>query len=126
MAQPDVDGALVGGASLDAEDFARIVNYRLYGADNELVEEVEADGANTENTRIHHADFLDCIRNGGRPQADIEVGHRGATVCHLGNIASRLKRTLVFDGDSETFDGDDEANALLARTYRDGHWASLA
>ena len=27
MKQPDVDGALVGGASLDAETFARIVNY---------------------------------------------------------------------------------------------------
>ena len=25
MAQPDIDGALVGGASLDAEEFARIV-----------------------------------------------------------------------------------------------------
>ena len=29
MAQPDIDGALVGGASLDADDFARIVNYRI-------------------------------------------------------------------------------------------------
>ena len=29
MAQPDIDGALVGGASLDADDFARIVGYRL-------------------------------------------------------------------------------------------------
>ena len=28
MAQPDVDGALVGGASLEAESFAKIVNYR--------------------------------------------------------------------------------------------------
>jgi triosephosphate isomerase len=28
MAQPDVDGALVGGASLDAEDFVRICRYR--------------------------------------------------------------------------------------------------
>jgi triosephosphate isomerase len=27
MAQPDIDGALVGGASLDVEGFARIVNY---------------------------------------------------------------------------------------------------
>lgn len=27
MAQPDVDGALVGGASLDPETFARIVRY---------------------------------------------------------------------------------------------------
>ena len=32
MAQPDIDGALVGGASLDADDFSRIVNYRLYQA----------------------------------------------------------------------------------------------
>jgi triosephosphate isomerase len=29
MAMPDIDGALVGGASLDADEFARIVNYRL-------------------------------------------------------------------------------------------------
>ena len=29
MAQPDIDGALVGGASLEADDFARIVQYRL-------------------------------------------------------------------------------------------------
>lgn len=28
MAQPEIDGALVGGASLEAADFARIVNYK--------------------------------------------------------------------------------------------------
>jgi len=28
MAQPEIDGALVGGASLQAKDFARIVNYQ--------------------------------------------------------------------------------------------------
>ena len=30
MAQPDIDGALVGGASLDAEDFAGIVQFRQH------------------------------------------------------------------------------------------------
>ncbi|MFV2039701.1 MAG: triose-phosphate isomerase [Acidimicrobiales bacterium] len=30
MAQPDIDGALVGGASLEAASFARIVGYRLH------------------------------------------------------------------------------------------------
>ncbi len=30
MAQPDIDGALVGGASLDPEEFSRIVQYRLH------------------------------------------------------------------------------------------------
>jgi len=29
MAQPDIDGALVGGASLDVDGFARIVNYEV-------------------------------------------------------------------------------------------------
>ena len=28
MAHPEIDGALVGGASLDAEEFALIVKYR--------------------------------------------------------------------------------------------------
>ena len=32
MAQPDVDGALVGGASIDAEEFAAIVRYRASSA----------------------------------------------------------------------------------------------
>ena len=29
--QPDIDGALVGGASLDPDEFARIIAYRLVG-----------------------------------------------------------------------------------------------
>ena len=32
MAQPDVDGALVGGASLDADEFVAIVRFRLHPA----------------------------------------------------------------------------------------------
>jgi triosephosphate isomerase len=29
MAQPDIDGALVGGASLEADSFARIVSFQV-------------------------------------------------------------------------------------------------
>jgi len=32
MAQPDIDGALVGGASLDPDEFARIIKYRLHAS----------------------------------------------------------------------------------------------
>jgi hypothetical protein len=42
---------------------------------------------------------------------------------HLGNIACRLGRTLRFDTAAERIVGDDEANRLLSRAYRDGHWA---
>ena len=34
MAQPDIDGALVGGASLDPDEFVGIVRYRLHPAES--------------------------------------------------------------------------------------------
>jgi hypothetical protein len=52
------------------------------------------------------------------PVADVEIGHRSATVCHLGNIARWLGRKLQWDPASETFPGDDEANRLLDRPRR--------
>ncbi|HUG90353.1 MAG TPA: Gfo/Idh/MocA family oxidoreductase [Planctomycetaceae bacterium] len=71
----------------------------------------------------HHVDFLEAIRNDRRPRADIETGHLSSSLCHLGNIATRLGRTLEFDPGKEQILGDDEANGLLTRQYREGHWA---
>ena len=36
--------------------------------------------------RWHMQDWLDCIRSRKRPVADVEIGHRSVTVCHLANI----------------------------------------
>lgn len=72
----------------------------------------------------HHTDFLECIRSGGTPRADIEINHLSSTLCHLGNIAARVGRTLRFDPAREQIVGDDEAAQLLRRTYREGHWAA--
>jgi predicted dehydrogenase len=67
--------------------------------------------------------WLDCIRDGGTPNASIEIAHRTASAAHLGNIALRLGRSLKFDPASETIAGDSEATAMLGRKYRaDGHW----
>jgi len=71
----------------------------------------------------HHRNFLDCIKSGARPTADIEVGHLSATLCHLGNIATRARRTLHFDPQTEQIAGEDELAKLTRRTYREGHWA---
>jgi predicted dehydrogenase len=71
----------------------------------------------------HHANFLECIRSDRRPHGDIEIGHLSACLCHLGNIACRVARNLRFDPKSEQILDDDGANALLRRTYREGHWA---
>jgi predicted dehydrogenase len=71
----------------------------------------------------HHQNFIDCVRSGGRPRADIEEGHLSASLAHLGNIACRTSRTLKLDPASETIVGDNEAAKMIRRTYRDGHWA---
>jgi predicted dehydrogenase len=68
----------------------------------------------------HYRNFLDCVKDGKRPNADIEEGHKSTRLCHLGNIALRVGRVLHFDDKTETLKGDPEANKLLGRTYRKG------
>ncbi|MBE3069556.1 MAG: Gfo/Idh/MocA family oxidoreductase [Planctomycetes bacterium] len=66
-------------------------------------------------------DFLHCVRTRERPFRDIELGHRTATHCHLGNIAYWLKRPLKWDPVKEEIVGDPEAARWLDRPKR-GTW----
>jgi predicted dehydrogenase len=77
-----------------------------------------SDKATEEFQKTHFRNFLDCIRDGKRPNADIEEGHKSTRLCHLGNIAQRVGRRLTFDATTETLRGDAAANQLLGRTYR--------
>lgn len=64
----------------------------------------------------HVQNFIDCIKSREKPACDIEtVGHPASVLCHSGNIAARLGRELEFDAKTESFVGDDEANALRTR-----------
>ncbi|AGA25325.1 Gfo/Idh/MocA family protein [Singulisphaera acidiphila] len=72
----------------------------------------------------HSQDFVNAIREGRRPTAEIGVGFISTALCHLGNISTRVGRTLHIDPASEQIVGDDEAARLLQRSYRDGHWAT--
>jgi predicted dehydrogenase len=69
----------------------------------------------------HMQNWLDCIRNRKRPIADVEIGHRSSTVCHLGNLARLLGRRLQWDPVQERFVDDEQANALLDRPRRPGY-----
>lgn len=66
----------------------------------------------------HFQNWLDCIKSREKPAADVEIGHRTCTVCHLGGIARQLGRKLTWDPEQEIFPGDDEANAYLRRPQR--------
>ncbi len=69
-------------------------------------------------SRDHKRNFLDSIRSGRDPIAPVEVGHRSASICHLANIAMKLRRRLRWDPDKERFHDDDQANRLLSKPLR--------
>ena len=50
---------------------------------------------------------------------DIEEGHLTSALCHLGNIAYRVRRSIQFDPANEKILGDSEAGAMLTRNYRE-------
>jgi predicted dehydrogenase len=76
------------------------VDVRLYESDN------------------HFTNFFECVKSRKRPICDVAVGHRSATVCHLGNIVARVGRKIVWDPAKEEIVGDAEAAKLLTREYR--------
>jgi predicted dehydrogenase len=67
----------------------------------------------------HTHNFLDCVRSREKPVCDVEIGHRSATVCHLGNIVARLGRKIHWDPAAERITGDDEAQQMTDREYRE-------
>jgi predicted dehydrogenase len=66
----------------------------------------------------HVRNFVDCVKSRTPPTADVEEGHRTAVMCHMGNIATRLGRSLRWDADKEEFAGDADANRRLHYEYR--------
>ncbi|HEV8379693.1 MAG TPA: Gfo/Idh/MocA family oxidoreductase [Tepidisphaeraceae bacterium] len=70
------------------------------------------------NSKNHAGDWLSCVRTRRRPICDVEVGARSITVCHLGNIAYWLNRSIKWDPAKEEIIGDDEANRMLQMPMR--------
>ena len=69
----------------------------------------------------HIKNWIDCIRTRQRPVADVEIGHRSISVCHLVNITRWVGRRLKWDPVKELFIGDEEANRYVNRSRRKGY-----
>jgi len=88
---------------------------------NEVEEERKwSDNLALWQARWHMQNWLDCIRSRNRPVADVEIGHRSISVCHLANIARNVGRPLKWDAAREVFEGDEQANTYLDRPRRHG------
>ena len=69
----------------------------------------------------HHLDFFNCVRTRRHPIADVEVGHRTASICHLNVIAAKVGRPVRWDPSKEEIIGDPLAASLLDRPRRAGY-----
>ena len=68
----------------------------------------------------HMAEFLNAVRTRDRQtKANALTAHRSCALVHLGEIAFRTTGRLDFDPQTESFVGNDEANALLDKSYRE-------
>ncbi len=66
----------------------------------------------------HRKNWIECVRSRKQTICPAEVGHRSATICHLGNIGYQLRRTLKWDPVKEQFVDDAAANKLTTREPR--------
>ena len=105
-------GMIVGG---------KAKGWQIFGERNKLIEDIKPPSG--PDLAAHHANFFDAIRTGAKLNADITINHLSTSLCHLGNIAARTRRSLVFDPVAEQFMGDADTSKLLRREYRD-HWAT--
>lgn len=90
--------------------------WQVFDENNQLVEQAFG----RQGDKPHIENFLQCVRSGARPNADVEQGHQSVLLCHLANIAWRAgNRTLAFDARTETFPDQPDANRFLKReSYR--------
>ena len=122
------DGAPMGGAVFIGTECKIEINRNRFAtnpadfvkdAPDPAVQDAQWEGAGW-IARPHIQNWLDCIKSRELPNADVEIGHRSISVCHLLNITRELNRKLQWDPEKEQFVGDDEANKLLERPRRAG------
>jgi predicted dehydrogenase len=82
----------------------------------------QAAAPNTTVENPHYQNFVDAIRAGDAKMLNCDAleGHLSSSLPHLGNISNRVGREVVFDGTTERFVNDAEADGLLTREYRQG------
>ncbi len=115
-------GPAGGGKFIGEKDSVTIDRGKCSSDPPEIAKEPIAPGeVHLYKSDNHMKNWLDCIKSRQRPVADVEIGHRSATVCHLGNIARWVGRRLRWDPVKEIFPDDLEANAYLDRPRRKGY-----
>jgi len=83
-----------------------------------LTQKLPEDAPRVYLSNSHMGNFIDCVKSRKTPICPADVGHRSASLCHLGTIAIRLGRKLNWNPAKEQFVGDAEASSWVARKMR--------
>ena len=90
--------------------------YTIYDNNRRAVEEFQDSRGDSE----HVQNFLDAIRNGDSPNANIVESHKSTMFCHLGNISYRLGEPLEIDPKTGHIKNQSRADQLWSLEYRPG------
>ena len=116
----DRNGQQHGVKFIGSDGWVWVTRGAIEASDPEiLVEPLPSDAKRLYVSDDHMGNFFASAAARKQPVCDVEIGHRSASVCHLGVIAMRLGRELQFDPSRELFVRDAEANEALARPMRD-------
>jgi hypothetical protein len=80
---------------LFASDAAQIIPERAFS--DEVEQETVQLHGNGEPIEVHEKNWLDCIRSGKDPNANIDLALRVQTIIGLGELSYRYKQTFAFD-----------------------------
>ncbi len=114
-----------GGAVLGDRGYVELGNRSWSAYDERGKRLFQKSGTrNLDSTFVHARNFVDCMRSRERPAADLEtIGHPSSLLCHVGNAAWRLGRSVTFDEKTGTFGDDSAANRYLTRPQYREPWA---
>ncbi len=118
-------GPSLGAIFIGEKGKLEINRNKIAANPRELLESPDNPGPNPKpETYQHIENWVDCVKTRKRCNADVEIGQRSTTVCHLVNIAravGRVGETLKWDPAAEQFTNCPEANRLLSRPRRKGY-----
>ncbi len=116
-------GTEVGNLFYGSEGYLEIFNdtWRAFRHREKEPFATNKDGETEDLANNHWANFIDAIRSGNAAllHGPIHDGFMSTCLPLLGNISYRVGRKLTFDGATEKFMNDPEADELLTRKYRE-------
>jgi len=101
-----------------ADGWIWVTRDKIDASDRDMLSELPDSAPRVYHSSDHMANFIDCVKTRKQPICPVGVGHRSASMSHLGVLAVRLGRKINWDPVKEQFINDPEAQSYVARDMR--------